>query len=124
MKLLLSTLTFLSIASLAIAATKNSYQNSLPIGHVEYASPAASGAQAPTPEGLYQSTCAACHQTGVLNAPKLGNKADWAPRITQGLNTLVASGIKGKNAMPPKGGANVSDEVFKATVEWMVGQSK
>ena len=40
-------------------------------------------------EQVYANRCAACHEAGVLNAPKIGDTAAWAPRISQGLDTLI-----------------------------------
>ncbi len=37
---------------------------------------------------IYDTTCMACHAAGVAGAPKLGDKAAWAPRIAQGMDTL------------------------------------
>ncbi|MBV9191776.1 MAG: cytochrome c5 family protein [Betaproteobacteria bacterium] len=74
---------------------------------------------------VYDSTCTACHTAGVANAPKLGDKAAWAPRIKQGMDTLVQSATKGKGAMPPKGGnASLSDADLRAAIEYMVSQAK
>ena len=73
---------------------------------------------------MYKQFCVACHGAGVAGAPKLGDKAAWAPRIAQGMPALVGNAIKGKGAMPPKGGSPASDADIKATVEYMVGQSK
>ena len=74
---------------------------------------------------LYQKSCQACHATGVANAPKLGDKAAWAPRIATGMDALVASAINGKNVMPPKGTCmSCSDDDLKAAVEYMVSQSQ
>jgi cytochrome c5 len=74
---------------------------------------------------VYDTTCTACHTAGVANAPKPGDKAAWAPRLKQGMDTLLQSAIKGKGAMPPKGGAaNLSDAEVRAAVEFMVSQSK
>jgi cytochrome c5 len=84
---------------------------------------AAPAAAAAVP-ALYTQNCAACHATGVANAPKLGDKAGWAPRLGQGVDGLTASAIKGKGAMPPKGGANASDADIKAVVAYMVNQVK
>jgi cytochrome c5 len=65
--------------------------------------------------------CGACHGAGVLGAPKVGDKAEWAKRKSGGLNALVASAIKGKNAMPPKGGdPSLSDDEVKAAVQEML----
>ena len=61
---------------------------------------------------------------GAAGAPKMGDKAAWAPRIGKGLDTLVASATKGLNAMPPKGGYSGSDAEFRAAVEYIVGNSK
>jgi cytochrome c5 len=61
----------------------------------------------------------------VANAPKIGDKAAWAPRLAQGVDGLTASAIKGKGAMPPKGGAaTASDADIKAVVTYMVGSVK
>jgi cytochrome c5 len=74
---------------------------------------------------VYDTTCMACHATGVANAPKVGDKAAWAPRVKQGMDTLIADAIKGKGAMPPKGGnMALSDPEVRAAVEYMVSQSK
>ena len=62
--------------------------------------------------------CAACHNTGVLNAPKTGDKGAWAARGN--LAALTASAIKGKNAMPPRGGdPSLSDDEVKAAIQEM-----
>ena len=74
---------------------------------------------------VYDATCTACHTAGLANAPKPGDKAAWAPRLKQGMDAMVQAAIKGKGAMPPKGGAtNLSDAEVRAAVEFMVSQSK
>ena len=75
-------------------------------------------------EKLYKTACLACHAAGVAGAPKLGDKAAWAPRLTQGVDPLVASVIKGKGAMPPRGASQGSDAEIRAAVDYMVAQSK
>jgi len=73
----------------------------------------------------YQTSCQACHATGAANAPKLGDKEAWAPRIATGVDALLAVAIKGKGAMPPKGAcASCSDADLKAAIEYMVSQSQ
>ena len=73
----------------------------------------------------YKEACSACHITGAAGAPKLEDKAAWKPRIAQGKDALYASVLKGKGAMPPKGGrADLSDDVVKAAVDYMVSQAK
>lgn len=67
--------------------------------------------------------CGACHATGVLNAPKVGDKGDWGKRkaAAGGLDGLVKSAIAGKNAMPPRGGdPSLTDAEIKAAVEQML----
>lgn len=73
---------------------------------------------------VYETSCAACHGTGAAGAPKLGDKAAWAPRLKQGSDALYASALKGKGAMPPKGGSSASDDEVKAAVDYMLGAAK
>lgn len=76
-------------------------------------------------EATYNSRCAACHVSGVANAPKLGDKEAWAPRIATGEEAMMATVMKGKGAMPPKGACgDCSDEDLKAAVDYMVSQSQ
>ena len=75
-------------------------------------------------EALYKQACFACHAASVAGAPKFGDKAAWAPRIQTGLDMLTTSVIKGKNAMPPKGGSSASDADIRAAVEYMVSAAK
>jgi cytochrome c5 len=73
----------------------------------------------------FEGACAACHMTGVAGAPKVGEKAAWAPRLAQGKDALYEHAIKGKGVMPPKGGnAALSDGEVKAAVDHMVSLSK
>ncbi|MBW0169167.1 MAG: c-type cytochrome [Hydrogenophaga sp.] len=98
------------------------------------AAPAQAAAPAPAPaaatvaagagESLYKMACAACHVAGVAGAPKFGDKAAWAPRVAAGVDALTASVIKGKGAMPPKGGSAASDAEIKAAVQYMVSAAK
>jgi len=76
------------------------------------------------PPALYNQVCSVCHATGVAGAPKVGDKAAWTPRAAQGVDALTASAIKGKGAMPPKGGSSASDAEIKGVVAYMVGASK
>ena len=79
-------------------------------------------AEAKPPDGktTYETICSVCHLAGIANAPKLGDKAAWAPRLGD-VNALYMSVINGKNAMPPRAGhPNLSDEAIKAAVNYMV----
>ncbi|MEO8599780.1 MAG: c-type cytochrome [bacterium] len=73
---------------------------------------------------LYESTCMACHSAGVLGAPKMGDKAAWAPRIKQGMAVLHQNAIAGIRMMPPKGGSAASEEEVKAAVDYMTAAAK
>ena len=76
-------------------------------------------------QATYQQSCAVCHTAGVAGAPKLTDKAAWAPRIAQGKDALYNSSLKGKGAMPAKGGnPSLSDADVKAAVDYMVSQAK
>jgi len=86
-------------------------------------------AQAADGKATFDASCAACHGTGVAGAPKLGDKAAWAPRIAQGNETLykhAIGGFQGKSGfMPAKGGnASLADDAVKAAVDYMVSQGK
>ena len=95
-----------------------------PVGRVEFGAAGGAGGGARSGEEIVKSVCAACHQTGVANAPKIGDKAAWAPRIKQGLQGLVASAAKGKGGMPPKGGdASLGDDDLARAVAFMANQS-
>jgi cytochrome c oxidase subunit II len=76
-------------------------------------------------KATYDTTCMACHSTGAAGAPKLGDKGAWKPRLAQGMNTLYASALKGKGAMPPKGGNTaLPDAAVKAAVDYMAAAGK
>ena len=89
---------------------------------------AAAGAAAAAPKSgkeLFEQTCSVCHGQGIAGAPKAGDKAAWAPRIKTGIDVLMQSALKGKGAMPPKGGnAGLSDGELRAAIEYMISQAK
>lgn len=99
------------------------------------AAPAPAPAAAPAPvaensvgKSVFGKTCALCHAAGVAGAPKPGDKADWAPRIAQGKDTLYKHAIEGftgaKGMMPARGGgASLTDDEVKAAVDFMADQS-
>ena len=87
--------------------------------------PAAGSADTGKGKSVYDSACMACHAAGAAGAPKSGDKAAWAPRLKAGAQSLYTSALKGKNAMPPKGGnLALSDADIKAAVDYMVGLVK
>ena len=77
---------------------------------------------------IYDNLCTGCHTSGAGGAPKLDG-AGMGARAAQGLELLVKHAIEGytgsAGVMPAKGGnPALTDEQVKATVEWMVAQSK
>ncbi|MFP5408242.1 MAG: c-type cytochrome [Gammaproteobacteria bacterium] len=74
---------------------------------------------------IYRQACAFCHDKGVAGAPKIGDAAIWGPRLAQGMDALYTASLRGKGAMPAKGGnAALSDGDVKAAVDYMVAQSR
>lgn len=92
------------------------------------AAPAAPVAENTVGKSVYGKTGALCHAAGVAGAPKPGDKADWGPRIAQGMDVLHKHAIEGftgaKGQMPARGGATLSDDDVKAAVAFMVDQSR
>ncbi|NOZ90300.1 MAG: c-type cytochrome [Epsilonproteobacteria bacterium] len=73
---------------------------------------------------IYETSCAVCHATDAMGAPNVGNKEAWAKKLEKGIDKVYENGIKGINAMPPKGGTSLSDEDFKKAVDYMIDNSK
>lgn len=96
--------------------------------------PAPAPAPAPVAENTvgkstFGKTCALCHAAGVAGAPKPGDKADWGPRIAQGMDTLYKHALEGftgaKGQMPARGGSpSLTDDEVKAAVNYMADQSR
>lgn len=79
---------------------------------------------------VWMGTCAECHITGRLDAPKIADKSDWAPRIAQGMDVMYKHAIEGFtgdtfNEMPAKGGnRDLTDEQVKQAVRFVVSASQ
>lgn len=71
-----------------------------------------------TGAAVYASVCAACHDSGMAGAPKLGDNGGWSARLSQGYDTILKHAIEGLRAMPAKGGnPDLADiEVARAVV--------
>jgi cytochrome c5 len=93
----------------------------------ETAAPAAASAapkQEMSGKEVVAGTCIACHGTGALGAPKIGDKALWAPHIKKGLDTLIKDAIHGIGNMPPKGGnASLTEHEIASAIVYMANQS-
>lgn len=96
-----------------------------PVAAAPAAAPApAAAAASDVGKNLYNTTCMACHASGVAGAPKFGDKAAWAPFIAKGMDDMVQKATQGVGAMPPKGGSTASDADFKAAIQYMVDAAK
>lgn len=86
--------------------------------------PEAPAISAPAGQVIYEQRCMVCHRDGVAGAPKFRDEASWKARLAgRDIDALVASAIKGKNAMPPKGTCQeCSDSDIKVAIEYMVPQ--
>ena len=100
------------------------------------AAPAVASATMPAPatktaaavgggKDVYDKVCSVCHAAGVAGAPKFGDKAAWAARLKAGKDALYTTSLKGKGAMPAKGGNTaLPDADVKAAVDYMVAAAK
>jgi len=78
----------------------------------------------PGKAGYEANGCGACHDNAAIGAPVTGDKEAWAAVMEKGLDAVYTNGINGINAMPPKGGAGMSDDEFKVIVDYMIDASK
>jgi len=75
-------------------------------------------------EQLVKAKCGDCHVTGKDGAPKIGDRDAWVGRVSGGLDKVIASGIHGRGAMPPRGGmADITDAEMRAAVVYMFTES-
>jgi cytochrome c5 len=96
-----------------------------PVAEVNMGTAGPAGEVLKTGEEVYKSTCMACHGAGVANAPKFGDKKAWAMHLMHGTEHVYENALKGKGAMPPKGGnLTLSDAEVKAAVDYMLGAVK
>ena len=76
-------------------------------------------------EDLAKASCFTCHQTGLLDAPKVGNRSDWEKRLEQGFDVLVLHAQEGFNNMPARGGnPDLSDTEIENALLFMLAQSE
>lgn len=118
-------------SSVRSSMTPEAIQNRIkPVGSVDVEGGVAQAVKA-APQALgpdagkkrYESSCSVCHQAGIAGAPRFRNKADWASRQATGLDAMLASAIKGKGQMPPKGTCmSCSDEELRMAIKYMLPQ--
>ncbi|HZV61138.1 MAG TPA: c-type cytochrome [Methylophilaceae bacterium] len=95
-----------------------------PVAQVEVAQSGAASGGAINGEQIVNTSCAACHGTGALNSPKIGDKAAWGPRIAKGYKTLIDHAINGFNMMPARGGnPDLSDAEVAHAVAFMANKA-
>lgn len=83
-------------------------------------------AQAPerTGEQVVQAACFRCHETGLNGAPRIGDKAAWSPRISQGVDAVTRSAIRGHGSMPARGGlAELTDKEITGAIMYMFSRA-
>jgi len=77
-----------------------------------------------TGEEVFNTVCTACHTAGILNAPKIDDKAAWEPRAAKGLQGLLAASINGLNQMPAKGGnPSLTEQELSDAITYMLGKA-
>ncbi|MBX2838108.1 MAG: c-type cytochrome [Gammaproteobacteria bacterium] len=94
-------------------------------GSAESMAGAATAAATMIPENVkatVDSVCVGCHISGVANAPKIGDKDAWGPRIEMGYDTLAQTVITGKGAMPARGASTLTDEELVLAVEYLANK--
>lgn len=95
-----------------------------PVAEIATAEGGAAPSGGKSGEDVVKAVCSACHGSGALGAPKIGNKGDWGPRIAQGYETLVKHALSGIRAMPARGGASdLTDDEVAGAVAYMANQA-
>ena len=76
-------------------------------------------------EEIYNRACKMCHGSGMMGAPKAGDRKAWSARVEQGSSKLTNHAINGFNKMPPRGNCkSCSDEDIANAVAYMLSQLK
>ncbi|MCX7627326.1 MAG: c-type cytochrome [Methylophilaceae bacterium] len=95
-----------------------------PVGEVAMKGSGSDAQVAKSGEQVVKEICIACHGTGALGAPKIGDNGAWGPRIAQGFDALVKNAINGIRAMPARGGnPDLSDLEIASAVAYMANKS-
>ena len=116
-----------ALGSEELAATQDASNSTSEVVAAPVSTPEAVAAPLTGPQ-VYQAVCIACHAApGVGGAPALGDRNAWAPRIAQGMDTLIVHALQGfsgsTGVMPRKGDRlDLSDGEVIAAIEYMVEQ--
>ena len=73
---------------------------------------------------LYEKQCKVCHENGLLDAPKFGDKEAWAPHLAKDIETLHMHSAKGFNKMPAQAVGDVTEVQVHAAVDYMVAAAR
>lgn len=108
------------VGRITIKATQASNE-SLTNANAQSSNSGAADAPIRSEKEIYTAHCVACHSSGVAGAPKLGDKAAWEARLGQGESAMIASAMKGKGAMPPKGTCtDCSEDDMKRVIDYIL----
>ncbi len=106
------------------AAISQIEENIKPVATVELAAAGAGASAEKSGEEVVKAVCSMCHAAGLMNAPKIGDKAQWQPRIAQGYETLVKHALEGIRSMPARGGnPSLTDGEIASAVAHMANAS-
>ncbi|MCC6208953.1 MAG: cytochrome c5 family protein [Gammaproteobacteria bacterium] len=74
---------------------------------------------------VYNRACKMCHGTGMMQAPRFGDRDAWAARITRGRDAMLESTLNGFNRMPARGGcAACSDDELVSALDYLLDHSR
>ena len=85
---------------------------------------AAGGGTGLSGEAIYGQYCFACHDSGVADAPKLGDVAAWSERAAKGMEALLDSSLNGINLMPALGTCmSCTPEEMESAIQYILDAS-
>ncbi|PCI57564.1 MAG: hypothetical protein COB34_06395, partial [Methylophilaceae bacterium] len=75
-------------------------------------------------EEVVNQACMACHGTGLMNSPIMGDSAAWRARIALGYEVLTKNAIDGIRTMPARGGnPDLTDNEIARAVAFMANKA-
>lgn len=75
-------------------------------------------------EQVVRAACNRCHESGQGGAPRIGDKAAWSQRISQGVDAVTKAAIRGHGGMPARGGlADLTDREVTRAILYMFGRA-
>ena len=85
-----------------------------------------SGEQEHPGKAVYERYCYACHQAGIADAPKLGDREAWTARLAKPREELLENIKRGMTpGMPPRGGCpSCTDEALETALDYIVSKAE